>query len=171
MQSRAKLLGHPLHPILIPFPLGLLITSFIFDIVFLITRTAIFSVVAFWMLTAGVIGGLIAAVPGVIDWLAIPHRTRARSIALWHLLSNVVAIILFAASWLIRVGAPPAQTGAVAIILSLVGVVLSGVGGWLGGELVDRLGVGVDEGAHLDAPSALSGRPASEGRIDRQRAE
>ena len=78
MQSRAKLLGHPLHPILIPFPLGLLITSFIFDIVFLITRTAIFSVVAFWMLTAGVIGGLIAALPGVIDWLAIPHRTRAR---------------------------------------------------------------------------------------------
>ncbi len=171
MKSRAKLLGHPLHPILIPFPLGLLITSFIFDIVYLLTHNAIFSVVAFWMIAAGVIGGLIAAVPGVIDWLAIPPGTRARSIALWHLLSNVVAIILFVLSWLIRVGAPPAQTGAVAIILSLVGVVLSGVGGWLGGELVDRLGVGVDEGAHLDAPSALSGRPASEGRIDRQRAE
>ena len=169
MESRAKLLGHPLHPILIPFPLGLLITSFIFDIVYLITGNAIFSVVAFWMITAGVIGGLIAAVPGVIDWLAIPHGTRARSIALWHLLSNVVAIVLFALSWLIRIGAPPAQTGAIAIILSLVGVILLGLGGWLGGELVDRMGVGVHEGAHLNSPISLSGRPASEGRTEAQR--
>ena len=170
MESRVKVLGHPLHPILIPFPLGLLITSFIFDIVYLITGNAIFSVVAFWMITAGVIGGLIAAVPGVIDWLAIPHRTRARSIALWHLLSNVVAIVLFALSWLIRIGASPGA-GAIAIILSLVGVVLSGVGGWLGGELVDRLGVGVDEGAHLNSPNSLSGRPASEGLSGIQREE
>jgi uncharacterized membrane protein len=163
MESRVKLLGHPLHPILIPFPLGLLITSFIFDIVYLLTHNAIFSVVAFWMIAAGVIGGLIAAVPGMIDWLAIPPGTRARSIALWHLGSNVLAIVLFVLSWLIRIGAPPGQTGAVAIILSLLGVVVLGVGGWLGGELVDRLGVGVDEGAHLNAPSALSRRPAGEG--------
>ena len=171
MKSRAKLLGHPLHPILIPFPLGLLITSFIFDIVYLLTHNAIFSVVAFWMIAAGVIGGLIAAVPGVIDWLAIPPGTRARSIALWHMGSNAVAIVMFVLSWLIRIGAPPGQTGAVAIILSLLGVVLSGVGGWLGGELVDRLGVGVDEGAHLNSPNSLSGRPASEGSTGMQREE
>jgi uncharacterized membrane protein len=171
MKSRVKLLGHPLHPILIPFPLGLLITSFIFDIVYLLTHNAIFSVVAFWMIAAGVIGGLIAAVPGLFDWLAIPPGTRARSIALWHMGSNAVAIVLFVLSWLIRIGASPGQTGAVAIILSLLGVVLSGVGGWLGGELVDRLGVGVDEGAHLNSPSSLSGRPASESPTGMQREE
>ena len=55
--------------------------------------------------------------------------------------------------------------------LSLLGVGLAGLTGWLGGELVDRLGVGVDEGAHLDSPSALSGRPASEGSTGAQRGE
>ena len=166
MESRVKVLGHPLHPILIPFPLGLLITSLVFDIVYLITRNPVFSVVAFWMVAAGVIGGLLTAVPGLIDWLAIPRGTRARSIGLWHLVGNVVAVVLFVVSWLIRTGAPGAMA---AIVLSVLGVVLLGVGGWLGGELVERLGVGVDEGAHLNSPSALSGRPASEGSSETQR--
>ncbi len=117
------------------------------------------------MIAAGVIGGLVAAVPGMIDWLSIPYDTRARSIGQWHLIGNVAAIILFVVDWLLRAGVPW-EPGAIAIILSLLGVVVLGVGGWLGGELVERLGVGVDEGAHLDAPSALSGRPASEGRTD-----
>ena len=165
MESRVKLLGHPVHPILIPFPLGLLITSFVFDIIYLVSHNPIFWVVAFWMIAAGVIGGLLAAVPGLIDWLAIPHGTRARSIGLWHLASNVVAIVLFAVSWLLRAGGP----GAIAIILSLIGVVLLGLGGWLGGELVGRMGVGVHEGAYLNSPSSLSGRPASEGKTEVQR--
>ncbi len=102
MESRAKLLGHPLHSILIPFPLGLLITSLVFDVVYLLTNNGKWSEIAFWMIAAGVISGLVAAVPGVIDWLAIPHGTRARSFALWHLVSNVVAIVLFIVSWLLR---------------------------------------------------------------------
>jgi uncharacterized membrane protein len=168
MESKVKILGHPLHPMLIPFPLGLLITSFVFDIVYLLTGNGLFAVVAFWMIAAGVIGGLVAAVPGMIDWLSIPYDTRARSVGQWHLVGNVAAIILFVVDWLLRAGVP-GEPGAIAIILSLLGVVVLGVGGWLGGELVDRLGVAVDEGAHLDAPSALSGRPASEGRTDAQR--
>ena len=168
MESKVKLLGHPIHPILIPFPLGLLITSFVFDIIYLVTNNPVFWLVAFWMITAGVIGGLLAAVPGLIDWLAMPHGTRARSIGLWHLASNVVAIVLFVVSWLIRVGGP-GRPGVIAIVLSLLGVVLLGLGGWLGGELVDRMGVGVHEGAHLNSPISLSGRPASEGRTEGQR--
>src|SRR3954454_24407820 len=164
MESRVKVLGHPLHPILIPFPLGLLITSLVFDIVYLLTNNPVFWVVAFWMIAAGVIGGLLAAVPGLLDWLAIPSGTRARSIGLWHLVSNVAAIGLFVVSWLIRTGGP----GVISIILSLLGVLLLGLGGWLGGELVDRMGVGVHEGAHLNSPSSLSGRPASEGRTETQ---
>ena len=165
MESKVKLLGHPVHPVLIPFPLGLLITSFVFDIIYVVTNNPVFWVVAFWMIAAGVIGGLLAAVPGLIDWLAMPHGTRARSIGLWHLASNVGAIVLFAVNWLIRVGGP----GVIGIILSLLGVILLGLGGWLGGELVDRMGVGVHEGAHLNSPISLSGRPASEGRTEAQR--
>ena len=170
MESRAKLFGHPIHPMLIAFPLALLTTSFIFDIIYLLTGNGKWSEIAFWMIAAGVISGLAAAVPGLIDWLAIPSGTRAKRIGLWHGVGNVVVIVLFGLSWLLRADAP-GEPGAIPIVLSLVGVGLAGLTGWLGGELVDRLGVGVDEGAHLDSPSALSGRPASEGSTGAQRGE
>jgi uncharacterized membrane protein len=161
MESRARLFGHPIHPILIPFPLGLLTTSVAFDVVYLLTSDGKWSGISFWMITAGVIGGLGAAVFGLIDWLAIPSGTRAKSVGLWHGATNVVVVALFSVCWLLRLDAP-GEPGIVPIVLSFVGVGLASLGGWLGGELVDRLGVGVAEGAHLNAPSSLSGRPASE---------
>ena len=170
MESRAKLFGHPIHPMLIPFPLGLLLTSFIFDVVYLLTDNGKWSEIAFWMIATGVIGGLAAAVFGLIDWLAIPSGTRAKRIGLWHGAGNVVVIVLFIVSWLLRMDAP-GEPGAIPIVLSLVGVALAGLTGWLGGEPVDRLGVGVDDGAHLNSPSALSGRPASEGSSGAQRGQ
>ena len=162
MESKVKLLGHPIHPMLIVFPLGLLITSVIFDIIRLLTGNGSFAEVAFWMIIAGIVGGLLAAVFGAIDFLAIPAGTRAKQIGLVHGVGNVVVVVLFLISWLLRRDAPAAP-GAVALVLSFLGVALGGVTSWLGGELVDRLGVGVDEGAHLDAPNSLSGRPAREG--------
>ena len=170
VESRAKLFGHPIHPVLIPFPLGLLTTSVIFDVVYLLTGDGKWSGISFWMIAAGVIGGLAAAVFGLIDWLAIPSGTRAKSVGLWHGSVNVVVVVLFAVSWLLRADAPGAP-GGVPIILSFVGVGLASLGGWLGGELVGRLGVGVAEGAHLNAPNSLSGRPASEGLAGAQRGE
>jgi uncharacterized membrane protein len=160
MESRAKLLGHPIHPMLIPFPLGLLPTAVIFDVVHLVTGDGLFAQVSFWMIFAGVLGGLAAAVFGAIDWLAIPAGTRAKRIGLWHGLGNVVAIGLFAASWALRAGEPEPLSAA-ALGLSLTGFAIAAVTGWLGGELVDRLGVGVDDGANLNAPNSLSGRPAT----------
>lgn len=168
MESKAKLFGHAIHPILIPFPLGLLITSVVFDVVYLLTGNGKWSEIAFWMIAAGVIGGLAAAVFGLIDWLAIPSGTRAKSVGLWHGAGNVVAVVLFIVSWLLRADAP-GEPGAISIILSLLGVGLAGLTGWLGGELVERLGVEVDEGAHLNSPNSLSGRPASEGSTGTQR--
>jgi uncharacterized membrane protein len=73
-----------------------------------------------------------------------------------------VVVALFIVSWFLRRG-NPATPSSLAYLCSFVGVALALVTGWLGGELVDRLGVGVDEGAHVNAPSSLSGRPASEG--------
>jgi uncharacterized membrane protein len=161
MESRAKLFGHPIHQMLIVFPLGVLGSSIIFDILFLATKNGRWADIAYCMILVGVISGLTAAVFGLIDWLAIPPGTRAKRIGLLHGLGNVVVVLLFIVGWFLRRPAP-ASPPMLAIILSFAGVVLSVITGWLGGELVDRLGVGVDDGAHLDAPSSLSGpvRPA-----------
>ena len=166
MESRAKALGHPIHQMLIPFPFGLLATAVIFDIIHLVWGNPQMATVAFWMIAAGIVGGLIAAPFGLIDYLAIPRGTRARSGGLVHGLGNVVVLLLFAASWWIRYGAADAASpyapSTLALALSFAGFALAGLTGWLGGELVDRDAVGVDDGAHLDSPNSLSGRPAGE---------
>jgi len=161
MESRVKLLGHPVHPMLIVFPLGLLATAVAFDIVALVQNDSSWYHLSFWMIAAGIIGGLLAAVFGLLDWTAIPAGTRAKQIGLLHGGSNVVVVLLFIASWFMRrAGDEIPSTGA--LVLSFIAVVIALFGGWLGGELVDRLGVGVDRGAHLNAPSSLSGRPATD---------
>ena len=161
MESRVKLLGHPVHPMLIVFPLGLLATAVAFDIVALVQNDSSWYHLSFWMIAAGIIGGLLAAVFGLLDWTAIPSGTRAKQIGLLHGGSNVVVVLLFIASWFMRrAGDEIPSTGA--LVLSFTAVVIALFGGWLGGELVDRLGVGVDRGANLNAPSSLSGRPATD---------
>ena len=160
MESHAKLFGHPIHPMLVNFPLGLLPTAVIFDIVYLSTHNPRWPELAFWMIAAGIVGALLAAVFGLVDWLAIPSGTRAKRIGLLHGGGNLIVVALFAASWILRYRAAEIPSH-LAIVLAVVGVCLAVVTGWLGGELVDRLGVGVDEGAHLDAPSSLSHTPAS----------
>ena len=167
MESKVKLLGHAVHPMLIVLPLGLLATSFIFDIIRLITGNALFSQIAFADIAAGIIGGLLAAIFGLLDWLSIPGGTRAKTVGLWHGGGNVVVVALFAISWLIRLGNPREPAG-FAVFLSLLGVLIALVTAWLGGELVERLRVGVDDGANLDAPNSISGRPAS-GRAEARR--
>jgi uncharacterized membrane protein len=158
MESRAKALGHAIHPMLIVFPLGLLITAVIFDILFLVTDRDGFAIAAAYAIAGGVIGGLVAAVFGLIDWLAVPSGTRARQVGLWHGVGNVVVVVLFAVSWLFRVGEEAWRPDAAALIFGFAGVVLGAVTAWLGGELVERLSVGVDDNANLDAPSSLTAR-------------
>jgi uncharacterized membrane protein len=160
MEARAKLFGHPIHQMLIVLPLGLLGGSIIFDIVHLSTGAGRWADMAFWMIFVGVISGLVAAFFGLIDWFAIPNGTRAKRIGLLHAVGNVVVLLLFVVSWLMRREVPESPSGA-AVVISAIGVALSLVTGWLGGELVDRLSVGVDEGANLNAPSSLSHQPAS----------
>ena len=159
MESRAKLLGHPIHPMLIVFPLGLLATAVAFDIVGLSKGDSSWFGISFWMIAAGIMGGLLAAVFGLIDWLAIPSGTRAKAIGLWHGIGNVVVVLLFIISWFLR-QPNPAVIELAPIILCFIGIALALLGGWLGGEMVYRMNVGVDAGAHVDSPNSLSGRPA-----------
>ncbi len=160
MESRTKLFGHPIHPMLIVFPLGLLIMSVIFDILHCITGNSTFSTVAYYDIAAGIIGGLLAAIFGFLDWLAIPQGTRAKSVGATHGIGNVMVVLLFVVSWLIRNGNSGHQPDTWAFVMSVVAILIGAVTAWLGGEMVYRLRMAVDDGANLDAPSSLSGEPA-----------
>jgi uncharacterized membrane protein len=160
MESRAKLFGHPIHPMLVVLPLGLFIMAVVMDIAFYVTGRPGLAAVSFWNIVGGIAGGLLAAVFGLIDWLAIPSRTRAKAIGLYHGVGNVVVVALFAVSGYLRYQVAEFFPSVAALAIGAVALLLGVVTGWLGGELVDRLAVGVDDGAHLDAPSSLSGRSA-----------
>ena len=102
MQAKARLFGHPIHQMLIVFPLGLLATSLFFDIARLSSGNPQWSTISYYLIAVGIVSGLVAAVFGLIDWLSIPAGTRAKRIGLLHGGGNVVVVLLFAGSWLLR---------------------------------------------------------------------
>jgi len=158
MESKAKLFGHSIHQMLVAFPVGLLLASVAFDALSQVFVGSSMSVAAYWMLTAGIAGGLLAAPFGLIDLMAVPDRTRASRIGTWHGVGNVVALCIFISSWALRPGSDVAAPG-MAIFLSVVGALFLLMTAWLGGELVSRLGVGVSSEAHLNARSSLRDSP------------
>jgi uncharacterized membrane protein len=138
MEAKAKLLGHPIHQMLIVLPLGLLIGAWIADI------------------AGGIVTGLFAAIFGFIDWISVPIGTRAKRVGAWHAGFNVLMLLLFTASVLIRHFAPAHTPSLAAFTCATAGLVIGGISGWLGGELVNRLGIGVSPRVGVDAPSSLS---------------
>jgi uncharacterized membrane protein len=145
MASKASIGGHPVHPILIPFPLALWTTSFLCDVIFYFWRHPSLNLIAKFMLAVGCLGAVAAAIPGIIDWLSIKDAGVKR-IANWHARLNIIALIVFAISLYFRM-----QIGAhwvnyhmrVPFLVSFLGVILISISGWLGGELVYKHGVGV----------------------------
>jgi uncharacterized membrane protein len=158
MRSRVRVLGHPVHPMVVMFPVALFVTGFVFDVIAALGDNGTFSQVGFWCITAGLIGALLAAVTGVTDWTKIPGDTRAKSIGIRHGLLNSVVLVLFLVSWALRIDTDEHSVSTVLVVLELLAVGVAGVAAWLGGELVDRLGIGVDDDAHPNAPSSLTGR-------------
>lgn len=155
MQARARFAGHAIHPILIVLPLGLLVTAVVFDALFLVGGSANFAVSGAYVTAAGVLSGLVAALFGWVDWFAVPAGTRAKRVGLLHGAGNVGVLALFAVSWLLRLDRTTWEPSTTSFLIALAGLVLAGIAGWLGGELVERLGVGVDDDANLDASSSL----------------
>jgi uncharacterized membrane protein len=161
MESKVKLLGHPVHAMLTDFPAALFTATVLFDVIGLITGSPQFATVSWWTLTAGLLFGLVTALFGLIDWLGIRSGTRAKNVGMWHGLGNLVVVILFARSWWLRLGAPGYAPAGIAVLLGIVGIGIALLTLWLGGELVFRLGIGVDPEANVDAPSSLAPRSST----------
>ena len=144
MKSKLSIGGHPVHPMLIPFPLALWATSFAVDVLFYFLRHPTLLVISKFMIAVGCLGAIAAAIPGIIDWLAIKNGDVKR-VANWHARLNVAALVVFAISLFLRMGSYSELVGrrlTLPFLLSLVGVILITISGWLGGELVFRYGVG-----------------------------
>jgi len=157
--SRLKIAGHALHLMLIPLPLGMFLGTLIFDIIYLLTDDLQFATVAFFMAVLGAIGGVAAAATGAVDYMNIPKGTRAKRVGTVHAIGNDIVIALFALSAFLRYRTDDYEASALALTLTFAGAAASIATGWLGGELVERLGVGVDADAHLDATSSLKDEP------------
>jgi uncharacterized membrane protein len=119
------------------------------------------------MIAAGVLGGLLAAIFGFIDWLALPNNSRAKNIGIWHGLGNILIVTLFAMSWLLRGNNVDFVPNGFALILSFAGAALALFTAWIGGELVYHLGVGVDPGANVNAPNSITEGSATSTRSKR----
>ena len=98
MESRAKVLGHGTHPILVAFPIGLLLSSIGFDLLRLITGKQIWGQIAFWNIAVGCITGWVSMLPAAVDWWFLPWHTRAKRIATIHAVVADSGINLFLAS-------------------------------------------------------------------------
>lgn len=138
----ARFFKHPIHPMLIPLPIGLLTFSFVCDLVYrFLSSDPVWDSIAFYTMAGGIVGALMAALPGFVDFLSISDPA-ARRVAWTHMLVNLTTVALYAINFWLRTTSPPGA--GTPIVLSLVGVLLLGVAGWLGGELVFRHGVAVE---------------------------
>ena len=144
MKSRAHILSHPLHPILVSFPIAFFSGTLVFDVLALLYENERFQTTAFYLLIAGIAMALIAAVPGFIDYaFTVPPDSSARKRASKHAVLNLCMVALFAMALIYRsrygVGSP-----ALLILLETAGFVVMLIAGWLGGTLVHRNQIGID---------------------------
>ncbi|WP_243369951.1 DUF2231 domain-containing protein [Geotalea sp. SG265] len=140
MISTASVGKHPLHPMLIPLPMGLWIFSLACDIILFATGDDVWRTTSLYAMGGGVIGALIAALPGFVDLFTL-HPSPEKRLGLWHMAINLTIVVIYVADFLWR------RTGAGDVgpfILSVVAVLLLTVSGWLGGEMVYVYGTGVD---------------------------
>lgn len=141
MRTPASIASHPLHPMLITIPVGLLIFSLICDLIALFSNDPeVWLTVAFYTMVGGFVGALVAAIPGVIDLMSI-SESSIKKIGLTHMALNVMAVTLYAVNIWLRV---EGNSGGTPLVLSIISVGLLSVSAWLGAEMVHKHGVGVD---------------------------
>ena len=142
MRTPASILGHPIHPMLVPIPIGCWIFSFACDLTFVLGNgVSLWFTLGFWTMIGGLIGAVAAAVPGIIDMVSL--KGAPKRIAIVHMTLNVTIVLLYAVNLGTRL-----QGGGVAglpLILSIAGICLLVISGWLGGQMVFVHRVGVRE--------------------------
>lgn len=139
MRTPASIARHPIHPMLVPIPIGLWLFSFFCDLVHRFGGTSPnWEIVAWYTMIGGIVGALIAALPGLVDLLSLPAHVKRTGVM--HMALNLTIVALFVINaWMRRDGVSDA-----AILLSLVAIALLGVSGWLGGKMVYEHAVAVD---------------------------
>jgi uncharacterized membrane protein len=149
-QSTAKIGGHPLHPMIVPFPIAFFISALVTDLVYLGTGRPGFADASVWLIGAGLAGAVLAAVLGLTDFLG-DRMVRGMSQAWMHLIGNGIAVLLEIANLVVRASSG-AQGGLVptGIILSAIVTAVLVFTGWMGGEMVYRRHVGVSDA--VEAP-------------------
>lgn len=143
MRSRAHVKAHPIHPALIPFPFAFLTAAPLFDLAGHAWRHAAFWTTAEHLIVAGIFAGVLAAVPGVVDYVyAVPPESSGKTRARKHGLLNVTSLVLFAIAWALR--SPEGPPAMISLALEVPGAAILVYSGWLGGTLVIRNMIGVD---------------------------
>ncbi|HVF10528.1 MAG TPA: DUF2231 domain-containing protein [Abditibacteriaceae bacterium] len=144
MSSPASIKKHPIHPMLVTVPIGLWLFSLVCDIAFKIWGGESWAIVARYTMGGGIVGALLAAVPGLIDYKAL-RDPQVTKIATAHMTINLVAVALYTANLWMRTRNPnDDQLPPVPFALSIIAVLLLLVSGWLGGEMIYKHGVGVE---------------------------
>lgn len=151
MESRAKLAGHPIHQMLVTFPIGAFGLAVTSDLLRRGRPDRSYEATASRAIDFGLASAALAVPFGLVDWLAIPRGTRARQVGLLHALGNAALLGFFAGSRWLRARGDTRR----AQWLSGAGMALGGLTAWLGGELVTRHGIGVHDQLGFDAPKAL----------------
>jgi uncharacterized membrane protein len=141
MASPASIKKHPLHPMLVAFPIGLWLFALVCDVVHEAGGYTVWQTVATYCIAAGIVGALVAAVPGLIDYFSIDEAVM-KKIAKLHLAVNLGAVAIFTINLWVRFRVPAESY--LPVGMSVVGVLAIGVGGWLGGEMVYIKGMGVE---------------------------
>jgi uncharacterized membrane protein len=152
VESTAQIAGHPLHHMLVAFPIAFLIGAFATDIAFWSTTNIFWAQASYWLLIAGIVMALIAAIPGLVDFLTI-NRARNLTIAWSHLIGNLIVVVLALINVSLRWNDPTAGVPGWGFNLSLLTTALLLVNGWLGGELAYRYGIGAinDQSPEVEA--------------------
>lgn len=143
-RSTAQIAGHPIHPLLIPFPIVSFIGALVTDVMWLTTGEGGWATASNWLLGIGLVTALLAAAAGMADYLG-DDRVKKIGAATRHMIANIVVVTLEAVNLLVRLTGGMDQIGSLGIWLSLASLVILAYSGWLGGELVYRHRVGVQE--------------------------
>lgn len=158
-RSTASIAGHPIHPMLIPFPIAFFVATFVCDVVFWQTSNAMWATAAVWLLGAGIVMAALAALAGLTDVVGEP-RIRALNDVWWHAGGNVVVVLIQLYNWWIRYSAGTSAVVPEGLVLSLIVVCILVFTGWKGWEMVYRHRVGVADIDERAAPAVSPRRAA-----------